>query len=342
MRILVLGAPFLNKGFAALGCEVFNMGDKPACDIHCPHPMSALKIFERAASQGFTPDFALYCDSGNLPQFFDLEKLPCPSAFYSIDSYCNSWHIPFGHAFDAVFVAQKDYVDLFIRSGIPASWLPLFFCSARPHYREQAKDIPVVFVGNIGARNNPDRGPFLDAFRKAHPLFVTNGDYVPFFNRSRIALNQTAVGEVSFRCFEAPACGAALLMEECANGLRDIFTPGEDILPTYTRGDALQAAATVKAALRDPETLERIARQGRELVERKHSDVHRAAAILGHMETLLREAPHLRRLLPENARRCCALLSSAYFFLAAELNQPQHAPHKDFFLLLARSLEGKT
>ena len=339
MRILILGAPFLNNAFEALGCEVLNVGDKPDCGIHCQQPMSAMNILAQAGSQGFTPDFALYCDSGNMPQFFDLEKLPCPSAFYSIDSYCNPWHIPFGHAFDTVFVAQKDYVELFAQSGIPASWLPLFFCSARPHYQELARDIPVVFVGNIGARNNPDRKPFLESFRRMHPLFVAHGDYVPFFNRSHIVLNQTAVGELNFRCFEALACGAVLLMEECANGLRDLLTPGEHILPTYVRGDARQAAAIAKAALSAPETLARIARQGRELVAQKHSDVHRAGDMLRAMKRLLLEAPHLLRLLPEHAARREALLSSAYFFLAAELAGPQHAPHKHFFLRLARARE---
>jgi hypothetical protein len=342
MRVLILGGPFLNKGFEALGCEVLNVGDMPSCDVHCRHPASALKILEKAASRGFTPDFSVYCDSGNMPQFFDLEKIPCPSAFYSIDSYCNPWHVPFGHAFDAVFVAQKDYVELFTQSGIPAAWLPLFFCSARPHYLRQDRDIPVVFVGNIGARNNPDRKPFLDAFRKQHPLFITRGDYVPLFNRSHIVLNQTAAGEINFRCFEALACGAALLMEDCANGLRDMFIPGEHILPTYARGDARQAAATARAALGEPAMLARIARRGRELVERKHSDVHRAADILRVMETLLRNAPHLHRMLPEHAARRRALLASAYFFLAAELDQPQHAPHRELFLRLGRSLEGTT
>jgi len=338
MRILILGGPFLNAGFQALGCDTLNVGDKPDCDVYCTHPTSALKIWERVREGGYTPDFALYCDSGNMPQFFDLEKLPCPSVFYSIDSYCNPWHIPFGHAFDMVFVAQKDYMALFIQSGIPAAWLPLFFCSARPHYQKQARDIPAVFVGTVGARNNPDRKPFLESFREKHPLFATRGDYVPFFNRSHIALNQTAAGELNFRCFEAMACGAALLMEECANGLEELFTPGEHILPTYTRGDARQAAATAKAALADPGALARIAKQGRELVERKHSDVHRAADILHIMKKLLHEAPHLRRLLPENLSYRSKLLASAYVFLWAELVQPRHAPHKDFFLRLARSL----
>lgn len=336
MRILVLGAPFLNHGFRSLGHEVFNPGDKEECDLHCRHPLSALKIFERAQSLGFVADMALYCDSGNIPQFFDMEKLPCPSVFYSIDSYCNPWHVPLGHAFDLVFVAQKDYVGLFVASGVRAEWLPLFVRSDRPHLLESARDMDVSFVGTVGAANNPGRKPFLDAFGACRPLFVGRGDYVLPFNRSRIVLNQTAALEVNFRCFEAPACGAALLMEECDNGLRELFTPGEDILPTYRRADALEAAATAAAFLRAPSLLARIARQGRELVERRHRDTHRAAAIVDAVLPLLRGKAHEQRLLPENFSRRSLLLANAYFFLFSELQGPEFAPHRDFFLRLAR------
>ncbi|WP_368076627.1 glycosyltransferase [uncultured Desulfovibrio sp.] len=46
-----------------------------------------------------------------------------------------------------------------------------------------------------------------------------------------MTLNQKAFSEVNFRCFEAMACGAALLMEQCGNGLDELFTPDEDISP---------------------------------------------------------------------------------------------------------------
>jgi hypothetical protein len=335
MRILVFGGPFLNAGFERLGCEVFNLGDKPGCDARRTHPLSALKAFETAGARGFKPDICLYCDSGNLPQFFDLERLPCPTAFYSIDSYCNPWHIPFGHAFDKVFVAQKDYVELFTACNVNASWLPLFFRTHRAHYFESSRDIPVVFVGTVNAPNNPGRRDFLNAFRSLHPAYIDQGDFIPLFNRSRIVLNQTAASEVNFRCFEALACGGALLMEECANGLRDLFTPGEHILPLYRRGDARQAAGIAAAALRNPAALARIARQGRKLVEEKHSDVNRAAAVLRDMLPLLREEVHKRRLDPANLARRSCLLSSAYAFLALELCNPEHARHREFYHRLA-------
>jgi hypothetical protein len=44
-------------------------------------------------------------------------------------------------------------------------------------------------------------------------------------------LNQTAFSEINVRCFEAMACGAALLTERGCRGMQDLFVEGETILP---------------------------------------------------------------------------------------------------------------
>ena len=62
--------------------------------------------------------------------------------------------------------------------------------------------------------------------------------------------------------------GAGLLMEKCGNGLDELFTPGENILPVYTRNDAAQAARIAAIFLERPAALEEIAKNGRELVKR--------------------------------------------------------------------------
>jgi phosphopantetheine adenylyltransferase len=125
MRILILGDPLLNAHFRALGCEVFNVGDKEACDVRCPQALSALEIFDTVRSRSLAPDVVLCCLSGAMPRFFDLEKLPCPIVLYTTSCSCKPWHLFLAHAFDRVFVAQKAYVELFTRKGLPASWLPL-------------------------------------------------------------------------------------------------------------------------------------------------------------------------------------------------------------------------
>ena len=60
--------------------------------------------------------------------WWDSRTFPAVTIGYSIDSYCNPWHIPYGAAFDAVLAAQKDYVRLFEDTPVPrpSEWLPLF------------------------------------------------------------------------------------------------------------------------------------------------------------------------------------------------------------------------
>ena len=99
MRILILGDSLLNSAFKILGCEVFTVGNEPDCDVHCAHPMSALAIFEIARDRGFTPDVVLYCDSGKKPLLFALEKLPSPSAFWSIRQFVQSLAHPLRSCF---------------------------------------------------------------------------------------------------------------------------------------------------------------------------------------------------------------------------------------------------
>lgn len=330
MRILNLDGPFLIDGLRAHGHAVLSVGISSACDTVVKHPQRAMAVYERACAAGFRPDMALCCDFGNLPYFPGIEDLPCPTAFYSIDTYCNVWHFGYAHAFDAVFAAQKEHVALFAAEGHAAVWLPLFAKEGHDICRDEERDVPVAFVGTLTPKNIPDRKPFLEAFRKIHPLIMTSGPYVDLFNRARIVLNQTAASEVNFRCFEAMACGAALLMEHSLHGLEELFTPGEHILPLYHRGDAREAASIAAAALADPPALTALARRGRELVARRHTDRCRARTLLDAMEPLIRQGAQRRRL--EDLPRRRLLLANAYAMLADGLTAPHLQQHARYFL----------
>ncbi|MDE7065264.1 MAG: glycosyltransferase [Desulfovibrionaceae bacterium] len=340
MRILNLDGPFLIDGLQAHGHDVLSAGISARCDMVIRHPRRAMAVYKHACATGFRPDMVLYCDSGNLPYFPGVEELPCPTAFYSIDTYCNTWHFGYAHAFDAVFVAQKEHTPLFTAEGHRALWLPLFAKAAQDICRNEERDIPVAFVGTLSPKNIPDRKPFLESFRKAHPLFVATGAYVDIFNRAHIVLNQTAASEVNFRCFEAMACGAALLMEHSLHGLEDLFIPGEHILPLYERGNVREAVAIATAALADPDGLAALARRGQELVARRHTDRHRAKTLLNVMEPLLREKAHRRRLADLPRRRL--LLAAAYGMLAEGLTAPHLRQHAAYFLNLARRLASRS
>lgn len=340
MRILNLDGLFLTAAFQAAGHSVCSIGIAPTCDIVIDHPAHAFHLYQRVCAQGFIPDAVFCCDSGNLPYFPAIETLPCPSCYYSIDTYYNPWHLGVAYAYDYIFVAQREHVPMFTSQKLPAEWLPLFARADSDICRKEPRDIPVAFVGSLSPKNIPARKPFLEAFRRLHPLFMTQGAYVDIFNRAHIVLNQTAASELNFRCFEAMACGAALLMEHSPHGLEELFTPGEHLLPLYHRGDAAQAAGIARAALSKPEQLAEIAACGLQCVATRHTDTHRAARVLGVLTELVRHAAQQQRSAEISLRR--QHIGSAYAMLFDELDAPEFQAHKKHFLELATHYNPST
>lgn len=326
-----MGAPLLVPALNRLGHRTLTVHPGAHADLPTPHTFAVRHLLHRLETAGFTPDALFYCDDGNMPQLLDPQNVPWPAVRYSIDTYCNPWHIPYSWGFDATLVAQKDYVELFSQEGMAAQWFPLFypqFSLAESDFAE--RDIPVSFVGTLGHKNNPDREPFLKAFRAQHPLVILSGDYRPIFERSRIALNQTAASEVNFRCFEAISCGAALLMETCGNGLDDLFAQEQEILPTYARNNAQAAAAIAARALSQPQWLAEVASAGSRAVRQRHTDTVRAVRLTQIMAELCASHAHTERL-DQSLEKRSALIRAAYGILASEITDPNLQEHREFF-----------
>ncbi|MBO4369405.1 MAG: glycosyltransferase family 1 protein, partial [Desulfovibrio sp.] len=334
MHILAVGGGMLVRALRRLGHSVLYVAPFGTPDIVCDHPLYSHVLLRYVNEKGFRPDVLFYTDDGNFPFLLNPQILPFPSVFYSIDTYCNPWHVPYAFGFDYVLAAQKDFVSLFTKEGYKASWLPLF-CQEEVLLQEETKrDVPVCFVGTLGHKNNPDRLPFIEAFRQKQPLVVHQGDYVPLFSRSQIVLNQTAFSEVNFRCFEAMALGAALLMERCQNGMDELFAPDER-LPLYTRGNANEAAEIAKTYLADPLRLASIAKKGLACVAKRHTDTCRATFLSSLFSELLENGCQKGRLTHEQAKRE-AIVNGAFGVLAADLLNSPMASYADFFASMAR------
>ena len=330
MNILVLGNGYFVAPLRALGQTVLHVHHSPGADVPLEHPSYCKPLLARLGNAGFVPELVIYADDGNLPLLVDPENLPCPSLWFSIDTYCNPWHMAWARGFDATLVAQKDFVAMFTSEGCTAEWFPLFCAGVEDEVPFATRDIPVAFVGTMGHKNNPGRAPFLRAFRAQHPLVMLTGDFRTIFLRSRIVLNQMAFAEVNFRCFEAMACGAALLMEQCDNGLLDIFTPDVDILPPYPRGDAATAARIAAESLARPEHLADVAARGRELVGAKHSALARAQRLLELAAQLRENGSWQARLQQPGAHG--RFVRTAFGIIASELNDPALAQVRTFYL----------
>lgn len=333
MRIVNLHLPAFVPTFRRLGHEVLSLGTTADCDVTLAEPLSHKRFFELLRSRDFLPDLVFWCDACQPPWVFGFETLPAVTIGYSIDQYMHPWHVPYSAGFDAVFVAQKDYLPLFASPiDRPAAWMPLFCQPSRLPALDTVRDIPVSFVGTLDGVVNARRRPFLEAFARRTPLVVTTGDFVPVYGRSRLVLNQSAAGELNFRLFEAMACGAAVLTEETGNGLTELFTPGEELL-TYPRGDALQAAVIARTALASPE-LDAIAASGRRKTLARHTVTTRARHILETATRLAAEgAPAKRQTAKDRVR---AEVHKAYAFLATDASLALSVGERQFFLDMAR------
>lgn len=339
MRIIIIGSSWFTAPLRRLGHEVVCVSQNSHGDVQVQHPFTYAWLIENLKSNNFEPQALIVADDGNLPLLMDPENCLTPAVFQSIDTYCNPWHVPYAAGFDHVLVGQKDFVSLFIPNhACDATWMPLFASYELGQWNHKDRDIPVAFVGTLGHKNNPLREPFLRDFQKNCPLILRQGDFRPIFARSLIVLNQTAFSEINFRCFEAMACGAALLMETCNNGLNELFSPGENILPTYIKNDANSAAEIASKAIENPKLTREIAEAGRELVLSKHTSDVRAKDLDILLSNLVKSKAQEARLADRERRRF--IIRSGYIGIAVELDSPALAKHKEFYLKWGKNAES--
>jgi len=336
MRILNLDGHYFVTPFREMGHEVLWIGSAPDCDVRLETVISLADLMGVLGERAFTPDLVVWSDICRPPSVIGIEALPAVTVGFSIDQYCNPWHMAYAAAFDLMLVAQKDYLPLFEQEqlGNELEWFPLFCNPARDTDHGLERDVPVSFVGTVEGSINKGRKLFLSDFKKRHPLFVTQGNYAPIFNRSRIVLNQSAAGELNFRVFEAMACGAALLTEDVNNGLEDLFTDGESVL-LYPRGNAVRAAEKASRALADG-SAETVASRGRRDVMAHHSSTIRAAHIIRRTEELLAQGTTWRKQQQSLVRR---RMANAYNVLATDDQLPLNRELRAFYHQIARITE---
>ncbi len=334
MKILNINGLYFSHVFKSMGHEVLSLGTSRDCDILLAEFLSQKRLLETLKSRGFHPDLVLWCDTCQIPSVLGIEGLPSLTIGFSIDQYCNPWHVPYSAAFDCFLVAQKDYLPFFALQQIrrPVRWFPLFCDPEKDRDTGLERDIPISFVGTLEGRFNKDRKPFLQSFKRLAPLFMYTGDYVPIFNRSMVVLNQSAVGECNFRIFQAMACGALVLTEDTGNGLRELFEPDTELL-LYPRNDPSAAATVARNALVDPHSLQ-TAIAGREKVLSKHTTAHRAREIISLAERMLGADVPKKRLQQKDAIK--REMRNAYLFLATDEDLALPKLHRDFYRYLAR------
>lgn len=242
---------------------------------------------------GWEPDYFIWWGL-YFPLPEDLADCPCPRYLIVSD-----WHpyLPvlkhYLPLFDWVF-ADRALLDILANWGFAeASYWPAYSFAPQDipaRSPDQVRDIDIAFIGNLNPRLHSRRSHYLrrlaalsDRYRVVIQSKIYGEDYFKLLQRSRLVFNHSLRGEMNLRAYEAPACGALLLMEADNREIRDFLTPDEACV-LYTSENF---ESQIHGLLADPERCARIAAQGQQSIGQYSWE--------GQFENLLRQLPTLPR-----------------------------------------------
>ena len=237
--------------------------------------------------KGFSPEFFLWVETGLESPPAGLEQLPLPKAAYLIDTHINlEMHLQLARQFDVIFLAQREYVEQFRKSGIKnVHWLPLG-CDPQIHGAlKVSKLYDVGFAGSITKSHAHDRRrELLEKLKSTVNLEVRRvflEEMAHLFSSSRIVFNNAIKNDLNMRVFEA-LCSGSLLLTDDAEGVSDLFTDKKDLV-IYNDANIAELA---RYYLENDDEREEIARAGREKVLAHHTYAHRADKMVETMRGL--------------------------------------------------------
>jgi hypothetical protein len=274
--LLVAVAPtLLDEAFAGLGYELAILSPGPGI-----HDAAAL-----CAERGLVPDLFLQREVlGPRTLLCNLEALACPTVFWSLDTHLNAWwQGHYGRLFGRVVCTQKDWLPALASMGVERpGWLP-WPGEARGVVPFGARAHQAAFVGRI-TDARPVRMLFADFLSReglADILPETpREDMLRLYGQTRLIPNETILGEVNWRVFEAASCGALALHPLSGigtdNGIAELFEPGREIA---VFSDALELGSLLRHYRKNAAEAEKMALAGRARVLAEHLPEHRAQAI---------------------------------------------------------------
>ena len=275
-----LGTPFFSGHLRGLGHDLRFKYIRPG-DVFGWDDILAL-------TGGATPGLVVYADVSLSPPLVGVERYPCLTAFYAVDSHIHSWYPVYAQSFDLCLASIREHMPRFATGRLDASrvwWTPPHAGDhERPPGNTPEKEWDLLFVGTMNPDLSPERCAFLNAVRERVPGFhAQSGKFAELFPRARLVLNECRAGELNFRIFEALGMGACLLTPDTGPPLTDLFTDGVELF-LYPDRDANAVAALARQLLADPARRERAALAGLAEVDAKHRASVRAKEFAERIE----------------------------------------------------------
>jgi hypothetical protein len=230
-------------------------------------------------------------------------EIPHPNAYWVSDAHLGyKYRMERARQFDFVFVAQKRFIEEFVRDGIPREkifWLPHAVEPMCYNPQPCIEKYDWAFVGHL---NNQFRIDLLDRFCKEFPVgekgylgwrmpefqgWNVMEDVSRKFSKARVILNENILDDINMRTFEAMGCKKALVTEWLPT-LGELFQDKKHLMMYRNIEDAV---AYTKELLADDNLRNAIAQAGYDEVISKHTYMHRVKTIL---KTCLDYSPALK------------------------------------------------
>lgn len=268
-------SPPLVEAFQALGCDTLVY--KPG------HQDTRLDLPALLHERDFAPELVFQQENLSRRIFLEgLDQLDCPRIFWALDPHLNAyWHCCYARLFDLTLCTQGRWAEAVGRHGAATGHLP-WYGSERDWRPFAERSMHLAFAGRVTPQR-PSRGWMIDLLheRYGEKLTIRDGmdfeEMMEFYADARLAPNESILGEVNFRLFEAASCGCLPVTQNLGPEQDALFEPGSEVA-VYS--EAMEMRAVIDHLLRDGRGCQSMARAAWERIRRDHLPVNRARTIL--------------------------------------------------------------
>ncbi|MEF2144339.1 MAG: glycosyltransferase [Desulfovibrionaceae bacterium] len=283
LRICTVNVPAsVEKALSDQGHSILSLRPEPGESPYLP------EILER---EGFQADALLQTETLNDRVLLGgLGELDCVKAYWAVDPHLNAyWHAAYGRLFDVLFSTQRRWISDLKRYGAAnVVWLP-WYGHALPWTPWAKRDVGLCFVGRV-TPERPLRGRFVELLHKGFPESFQHLDGLDtasmykLYVRTRIVPNESILGEVNFRLFEAVTCGCLVIGQALGPDQDELFEPGKE---TLVYEHSLELSSLLERFTKREAQAVAVARAGWERLQAEHLPAHRAKRIAD----VLRQTP---------------------------------------------------